>query len=267
MTQLRQQGFHRVIRGDEAFGWGSRAYSLTGAFARVGLKPLSGIDGLRNYFQPDYYARLADANHEEHNRYWHQCDGMEPNTAKDYLYFNHRVQTYLASASYFKQVLHDHRNPLIDDAVLDLLGTIPSALRINKNLFTDMSRSRYATLARYPFAAHSGEEDWEQVLNTQSPFRTYVTAQVADRRSGVWQIFNQQAISRLVDNSAVVPQPSPWKARTRRLIVGAGRTTLRKLAPAATDRMQGARLLRRELDKTSMVMRFLVVKNWHDTFQ
>jgi asparagine synthetase B (glutamine-hydrolysing) len=266
MAQLRRRGFDRVIRGDEAFGWGSRAYSLVGAFARVGLKPLSGIEGLRGYFQPDYYSRLADANHEEHSRYWRQCDSMEPNTAKDFLYFNHRVQTYLASASYFKQVLHDHRNPLIDDALLDLLGTIPSALRINKNLFTDMSRSRYPTLAQYPYAVHSGEEDWEQILSTPSPFRTYVTAQLADRRSGVWQIFNHQAISQLVDSAAVVPHQSSWKARTRKLVVGAGRTALRKLAPAATDSLQGARFLRRELDKASVVMRFLVVKNWHDTF-
>jgi hypothetical protein len=36
--------------------------------------------------------------------------------------------------------------------------------------------------------------------------------------------------------------------------------------PAATDSLQGARFLRRELDKTSVVMRFFVVKNWHDTF-
>jgi hypothetical protein len=49
---------------------------------------------------------------------------MDPNDAKDYLYFNHRLQRYLGSSAYFKQVVLAHRNPLLDSEILDFIARI-----------------------------------------------------------------------------------------------------------------------------------------------
>ena len=144
MRILSEDGFFRVLRGDEVFGWRIRVYSMAGALAEVGLRRLRGLPRIPEYTHPNVYRELCDASDLAIDSALKPVLDLEPNGAKDQLYFAHRLQGYLNTAAYFKQLLLDHRNVLLDESLLDFLAMVPTRLRIDKLLY------RRAMARKYP---------------------------------------------------------------------------------------------------------------------
>jgi asparagine synthetase B (glutamine-hydrolysing) len=263
---LRNAGFERVLRGDETFGWKDLAYDMEGAISRVGIRRhFEVIDLLPRVMRHDPYRMCAIALEESVTGLIDTCRGMEPNDAKDYLYFNHRLQRYLGSTAYFKQVVLDHRNPLLDPTILDFIPRIPRNLRLEKTLFMECIRRRYPNLCRFPFARHSALEDWAAELAQDSPVREYVASEIADSTSGIWDYFDKNGLYELLNATRLsdkIALKGPGEAR--KLLNKGIRGALSIAAPRTAERIVVKRR-QQSLYGYRVLLRFIVLKHWYDT--
>jgi hypothetical protein len=209
------------------------------------------------------YQKCVEAGDSEFDNLIESCYGMEPINAKDYLYFTHRLQTYNNSASYYKQVYIDHRNPLLDDTILEFLSRVPARLRVDRSLFRTAMAKRYADLWTYPFATVCGLENWRDIIVNNSSLRQYVTTQIADDTSGIWEYFNKQAIQS-ISESVSTPSTVPPRYGSRKRAIQV-RHMIEKLS--LSDAQVFARRAQQwQIPNLNIIMRFIVLKNWHDTF-
>jgi hypothetical protein len=263
---LRNAGFERVLRGDETFGWKGHVYDIHGAISKVGIRRhFDTIALLPSVMQGDAYRKCVDALEDAVTGMVDGCREMDPNDAKDYLYFNHRLQRYLGSTAYFKQVILDHRNPLLDSKILDFIARIPRKLRLEKTLFMECIRRRYPNLCRFPFARRSALEDWGAELANDSPVREYVAKEIADAASGIWDFFDQDGLFGLLDatrlsDAAVLKGPGA----ARKYLNKGVRSVLSVAAPRTAEKIVVKREQQRLYGYT-IILRFIVLKHWYDT--
>jgi hypothetical protein len=263
MKYLRQMGFSRVLRGDESFGWQGRVYSYNEANAEVGIRPLDKLNLYSNLLRPKYWQLWCDGSSAAIERLISHIYGMDPNDAKDYLYFTQRLQCYLNSAAYYKQVVTDHRAVLLDDAILDFLTRVRWRLRINKKLFTDTVSTAYRDLWTVPIATTPGREDWALEMARPSQLRTYVDEQLNDANSGIWEYFNRTAMKRVLESLKANATPDAGQEVRLRLRSLAQRT-LTSTLPRVASQVRAKRI-QSMIPPFQVLFRFLVFKHWHDT--
>jgi len=263
---LRDAGVERVLRGDETFGWKGRVYDLDGALSRVGIRRHFGaISLLPGVMREDAHRQCVVGMEESIAGIIDECKEMEPNDAKDYLYFKHRLQRYLGSSAYFKQVVLDHRNPLLNSKILDLITRIPRKLRLEKKLFIECIRRRYPELFSFPFARKSALEEWAKELAQETPVRKYVMKEISDSTSGIWEYFDQDGLFGLLDAtrpSDDVAQRGPGSMR--KYFNRGVRSALSVTAPRTAERIVVKRKQQRLYGYT-VLLRFIVLKHWYDT--
>lgn len=269
MADLRAAGFERVLRGDEVFGWSYPATTLAGAQALVNLRRLRDVQDAGAVIRPEHRAALDDASDGAIDAALNEVRGIDPNRAKDFLYFTHRLQCYLHTAGYYKQMELDQRNVLLDEPILDFLARVPEPLRFDKKLYRDAMARTYPDLARLPSARRDNLEDWTSLLTADTPVRAYAVEELSDRSSGIWEYLDQAAVSGLVTALGRAPDGAPERGsgshiRLRPLV----RRALEMVAPKVAYRIQARRAARSviHLGPTNLVLRALVLKNWHDTF-
>jgi hypothetical protein len=263
---LRNAGFERVLRGDHMFGLPDHAYDIDGAMSSNGIRRhFESIALLPSVMQKDAYRECVIAAKDSITGLIAECRGMDPNDARDFLRFNHRLQRYLGSSSYFKQVMLDHRNPLLDSIALDFISRIPRKLRFKKALFVEGMRRRYPDLFRFPFARSSSLENWADELATNSPVRQYVTAEISDSGSGIWDFFDQDGLFRLLNSAGSSDEVTlRGPSDSRKFFNKIARGVLSIAAPRTAERIIVKRHQQRLYGYT-VLLRFIVLKHWHDT--
>lgn len=194
-----------------------------------------------------------------------KIQGMEPNDAKDYVYFTHRLQTYLHSCAAYKQVLFEHRNVLLDDSILTFLRRVPWHLRLNKNLYEKAVLALYPPLNSIPFAENSGLEDWNGILKKESVLQSFMQEQLEDENSGIWEYFDKQAVNslfkKILSDQQVHSWSSSWGVWLRRKISGG----IFSAFPRHSERIRAERF-QSVISPYQALFRLLVLKNWHETF-
>ncbi len=263
MKALHQQGFNRVIRGDEAFGLGGKVYSTESALANLLIRPFSGINTLSQVMHRNWYDRACSAGNESFETLKTQGAGMDPTDFKDVCYFSLRVPTYLSSAAYYKQILFDHRNPLLANELMDFYRSVPIDLRLNKKLFFRAFETAHPDLAKIPYSAVSGTEDWGALMAQDSPLRRMIQLELADDASGIWEIFDRQRVIELFNNISIASGTKKVPAWKRPLL------QIRSYATTAFPAQMGRIELERaqaKLGVSRLIFRIMILKNWHDTF-
>ena len=268
MVELRSAGYQRVLRGDEVFGLRSfSASSIEGASVIAYMQRLRGVHGLETAIRPTQYKALCEASDSAIEKALAEARDLTPNQAKDFFYFAHRLQSYLQSGSYFRQVELDQRNVLLDDSILDFMAKVPDSLRIDKMLFREVVKHQYPDLARFPYAKRYNFEDWWKLLVTESPVREFALEELNDRSSGIWEFLDPEALMKILEGlgkgfgvRSLLAQWVDPKALARR--------TLTFFAPGLVSYVRSTRRARPvvHLESEKIIMRALVLKNWHDTF-
>lgn len=268
MREIEQAGFTRVLRGDEAFGWkGGMVTNSEMAMCVAGLRRPSAATQIENIVRPEVYADYVQSAEADFEHVRRQLDQFPPNKAKDYVYFTQRLQRYLGVAAYYKQIPLDHRNPLINDEILDFMAYVPDSSRRHKKLFIASQEKRYPDLMAYPMDSVYGLEDWRVELNPGRPFRAYVDQELADSASPIWEIFDAAAMRSLTESlvgTVYIPNPrsaAGIKREVRRVI----RDGLSRAIPRMADYIAGRLALGHEPANMSILMRFLVLKRWRDS--
>jgi hypothetical protein len=264
IKQITSMGFDRVLRGDESFGWQAGVHSYAESESEVGIRCLDKLKLYSELLRPQYFRMWSEAGAAAIDRVRSEVRDMEANDAKDYLYFTQRLQCYLNTAAYYKQVFIDHRTPLLDDAILDFLSRVPWQLRINKKLFTETVLAAYPDLWEVPVASNPGRENWEVEMVSPSPLRAYVEQQLNDSNSGIWEYFSRTALRHLFESF------SDNCAQTIRHRIKGGfhdfsRNALSCLLPRVASGIKANRA-RANIPAYHAIFRFLVFKHWHDTF-
>lgn len=263
MRDLAGCGVERVIRGDECFGWQGPVGSIEEALLTLNLRALGPLHLLDRVVVPGFYERCCEASAAALDEAARPFAGAHPDDAKDQLYFRHRLQGYLGSAAYLKQVLLDHRAPLVSEALLDLNARVPAALRADKRLFCRAVMRGAPHVWRIPLAGHGNLEDWEALLSTTSPVRAHVEEALGDQRSGIWSLFDRQALAALLPPLGAPPSRGLAARLTRGAKVVA-RAALH-VAPQVERRLTVQRH-RAGIRVEQVCLRVLVLKHWHDLF-
>ncbi|MEM7294266.1 MAG: asparagine synthase-related protein, partial [Pseudomonadota bacterium] len=265
MSQLKSMGYRKVVRGDEAFGWRWRAYNTTSAFGNVRVKPFKDVLRIGSFINREACNEIADANQAEFDRVWKRCSELPPNIAKDHLYFNHRLQTYLGSASYYKQVLHQQINPLLSDEILAFMRRVPESLRVEKALFSRVVQTRYAKFLDVPIASEDGLEDWGELVYTDTPVRRYMAEQISDEGSAIWSIFSRDKIVSAFERKNSESATEAGR-NLRETLYDMARSGLEQYAPALHDHFRGKNSLVRGPSNVAVLSRFLVLKHLCDKY-
>src|SRR5262249_49075020 len=105
-----------------------------------------------------------------------------------------RIQCVHNLAGYYRMILLDHRNVLLDDPILDFLARVPGRLRVNKELYMKTVSAMYPALWSLPIASCSLLEDWAHEMIINSSLRRYLLKQLNDIHSGIWDYFDRRAV-------------------------------------------------------------------------
>src|SRR6185437_4657198 len=151
--------------------WEGRVGSFDEAWLSLNLRSPRMLQHTAAALRPPAGARFAAAAEAALAEATRPLDGAHPDDAKDLFYFRHRLQGYLGPAAYLKQVVLDHRAPLLDEALLDFNARVPAELRANKLLFCRASARLASAASALPLARHGSLEDWGLLLACRSPVR------------------------------------------------------------------------------------------------
>jgi hypothetical protein len=100
--------------------------------------------------RPERYASHCEASNAAVEEALHEVRDVQPNQAKDRLYFHHLLQCFLHTASYWSLIELDFRNPLLDESILDFLKRVPERLRLDKVLYRQALARKYPALVQFP---------------------------------------------------------------------------------------------------------------------
>ncbi len=270
MRNIKESGYERVFRGDEIFGWHEEVYTYSQAETEVGLRPLKLLPLYSQIIEARFYSLWSAASDTVMTNVRASIQGMDANDAKDYLYFTHRLQGYLHTAAYYKQVYLDHRNILLEDSILEFLTRVPSQYRLDKGLFRKVVRELNPMLFTVPIANRTGYENWGNELVSPSSLREYARFQLNDVRSGIWEYFNRRAVLQLFDSlSLTSPSTALQEEGTVESLKNWARGQRNKIVfslfPRSATEFR-ARRSERVLPPYVVILRLLVLKNWFDRF-
>jgi hypothetical protein len=160
-------------------------------------------------------------------------------------------------------VVLEHRAPLLDESILDFNERVPASLRAHKLLFCRAAARLAPEAFRIPLARHGNLEDWGLLVASRSPVRQQVEAAIADRQSGIWALFDPEALR------AALPPIGKPPGRGALACVARGakrvaRTALHVAPPLERALVRRAHRAGLRLDQ--LCLRVMVLKTWHDLF-
>jgi hypothetical protein len=261
---IRAMGFERVFRGDQTLGLFDRFVYNHPQAAIAGIRSLEGLSLYSKIVFPQHFRTWSEAGASAIAQLNAEIQGMDPMNARDYLHFAHRIQCYQNPAGYYKQLLLDHRNILLDGSILDFVARVPWQLRMQKKLWRDSSSAAHPDLWSIPLASESGREDWEREMATPSSLRSYIEQQLNDASSGIWEYFNRPALRKLFESF----QPENHHLHPTNLATWL-RDVAKKNFALALPRLASeihCKRVRSMISPYYGLLRFLVLKHWHDIF-
>jgi hypothetical protein len=267
MEELRDAGIERVFRGDQVFvPWGHRRRSPEGALAQVYIRRLRDAQGAADCIQPDWYSTLCGACDEVYDDARSEVEHVDPEERLDRVYYSHRLEGYLNTASYYKQFAVDQRNVLLDENILDLMPCIPARLRGDKHLFVKAMARNYPRLWQFPLATRDNLENWRQLLGTDGPVRSFAREQFNDRNSGIWEYLDRDGLLRVLNG--LVPRKRSLVATLRHGVRSSVKRVFHAMPHGFISAVQERRTTNRafEIRPDKLLLRALTLKYWHDTF-
>ncbi len=264
--QLYARGYRILLRGEQSFGFAEREYSAQGALAKLGLRRFRDNEVLRRVVRPDHWRALAEAADPIMDGLVEEAAALDPNDFTHRAYFHDRYQRLSGTAAYYKQALMDHRSPLMDNAILDLIEHLPKPCRDDKALLYHTVRWRYPELAGIDYASRTNLEDWNELLAADTPVRRYALAELSDTASGIWDLLDREAVRALLDQAVARRKEPLQRGPFASALRARAKSALYRVSPrlAATRRL--AKAARRDVPAHQVLMRALVLKHWHDAF-
>ena len=250
------------LRGDEVFGWWHPVGSVGEAMLAVGLRTVEQAK-VASLLRPELRSQVIAAQSAALDQAAGELGGLTPDQSKDVLYFEHRLQCYLGVENRLRQAVLDHRNPFLDESVLDFMEQVPDAWRAHKVLYRRAMARCHPKLWRIGIAGQLSTEDWKSTFGRKPDIGAFLSAELADHTSGVWRMldrrFLQQTFERVKADRAHAPVTT-WTSIARSML-----RTARPYLPAALAKI-GATAAQTTAPHR-LIMRAIVLKRWFDEYQ
>src|SRR5439155_2663226 len=180
------------------------------------------LNGLERFFAPRVFSRWCDETDAALEAILEPMRGAHPDSIKDKIYFEHRIQGCMNIAAYPKQIVLDHRAPLLDETILDFLARVPARLRDDRVLFRRAAAATRPSLWEIPLARHGNLEHWPRLLAERTPVRAFAERELHDVDSPFWEIANRAALIDGLRGLKATPTREPTiEERAKKVIRGA----------------------------------------------
>lgn len=256
-------GFTTVLRGDEVFGWWHPVSSSGEALIAVGLRSLQQA-GVAGILRPDLQAAMHAAWSSKIAETLAELDGLTLGQAKDALYFDHRLQGYLNTGAMLRQVYVDHRNPLLDETILDFMEQVPDELRLHKLLFQQGMARRYPEIWRIGIAGSVNTEDWRAIYARDVAIRSFLQQEFEDTGSAVWDYLDRAHACALLE--AVARTERSFGRNLQSRMKSLARSAL-EFAPPALMKVVSRPHRPAPTSISRLIMRVLALKYWCDALR
>ncbi|MBN1489485.1 MAG: hypothetical protein JXA69_06155, partial [Phycisphaerae bacterium] len=260
---LSDGGSRSLYRGDECFGWLGAVHTADQAATAVGVRPMQALrTNLEPVFAPRAYAAVCDAHGDALADEVQQATPMDFVDLKDRHYFYLRLARYLQPVNAYKLSCVETFNPLLAKPVLECLATVPSRLRLNKQVELRLLARRFPRVMTIPFATRASLADSGHAWQTTPAVRSFVHATLG-RTNNLWnQLFDPVTIEAFASTCL---RNGPWRGApirrwAARILRGTGLyTRARRHTWNPTTHAQPS-LLR-------LLQRLTVMKLWIDTHE
>jgi hypothetical protein len=140
----------------------------------------------------------------------------------------------------------------------------PDRLRAHKLLYQRAMARRSPELWEIGIAGELSTEDWRRTFARRPDVRSFVTAELADDGSGVWDLLDRDFLAGAFDRLGTVGTQSPaaWKSMAR----SAARAA-RPYVPAALAGLAGRPSGKPRTVSHRLIMRAMALKHWHDAYR
>lgn len=264
MEELAAQGFTTVFRGDQCFTRGRSMMSPEYAILRMCIRSSSGLAEGSSFWQPGVFGQVAAGGDAIVAQVLAEYRDVQEDNAGDQVYFRHRLQGYLNQASYFKSLMLDHRNPLLDESLLRFIQRLSVAARHEQKVLNEALAESFPELREFPYAERSNLEDYVDLLANDTPVRRAVAAELADEQSGAWEWLDRHALRRLLDTLAQRGGSRDWRKQLKLKVKNRVRDAVYNI-PWLDTRLRGV-YLRRETRADEVLLRSVAIKHFFDLF-
>lgn len=264
MEELAAQGFKTVFRGDQCFTRGRSMMSPEYAILRMCIRSSSGLAEGASFWRSDVFAKVASGGDAIVAQVLAEYRDVQEDNAGDQVYFRHRLQGYLNQASYFKSLMLDHRNPLLDESLLRFIQRLSVAARHEQKVLNEALAESFPELREFPYAERSNLEDYVDLLASDTPVRRAVAAELADEESSAWEWLDRQALRRLLDTLAERGGSRDWRKQLKLKVKNRVRDAVYNI-PWLDTRLRGV-YLRRETRADEVLLRSVAIKHFFDLF-
>lgn len=265
MEELAAQGFTTVFRGDQCFTRGRSMMSPQYAVLRMCIRSSAGLAEGASFWQEKVFDQVARESEAIVSRLIGEYSQVQEDNAGDEVYFRHRLQGYLNQASYFKSLMLDHRNPLLDESLLRLIQRLSVAARHEQKVLNEALAETFPELSHFPYAESSNLEDYVELLASDTPVRRAVAAELEDEESSAWQWLDRGALQELSTKLAVRGGSSrDWRKQLKLKVKNKVRDAVYGI-PWLDTRLRGV-YLRRETRPDEVLLRAMAIKYFFDLF-
>jgi asparagine synthase (glutamine-hydrolysing) len=259
--ELADRGLLTGLRGDEVFGWWYPVASFEEALVAVGLRTVDEAAAV-TALQPELRDKVRDAQLDAHRALGRELEGLRPDQMKDRLYFENRLQNFLSVQERLLQGSLDHRNPFLDEEILEFMEVVPDCLRAQKLLYQRALVRRHADLWQLGIAGRAARPEYETLVARDPGILPYLQAELEDVGSGVWDLLDREhylrCLARLVHpQTASSPGWKPFVMSTVRQI--------RPMLPRALAlRLKNRQPALKPVGLARHLLRMVALKHWHD---
>jgi hypothetical protein len=262
--ELIAKGLQTGLRGDEVFGWWHPVSSFAEAMTAVGLRSLEEA-GVAKAVRSERVIAILNAQGEAFSTIAREVEGLTPQQAKDCIYFDHRLQTYLGTQNRLLTASLDHRNPLLDESLLDFMERVPDSLRAHKLLYQRVLANRYGDLWKLGIAGRSARPDWASLIELDPHLLPYIDDALADTSSGIWDYLSREHMLGLLDR---LKRREPARRLGWKPVALSMYRRLRPSLPSAlVDLAKRSRSRTGPVAPAIQLWRMLALKHWYDVLR
>lgn len=260
-------GGDHIYSGNHMFGPAGETSSDAEAKARIGIYHLTDFEPLWELFDQQQIDQLRGLSEDYAAQVLADCTMKDFNNRKDYLHYAQRLQNYTMRSAHYKQCAIWVHNPWLDREILDFMATVPTRLRVVKQLYKRAMQSLFPDLEKLPHAGvrFDNIEDWDTILKTQPEIRSFVLQHLLTEENGLHALLDMDRLRAYIDDFF---KGKPVEEPPLVVLVNKAKQVLQRFPPVyrALKRTTMEYLHVRELTPSTVLLRLLILKKVYDRY-